>query len=137
MWADLVKGLVSPITDLIANKQKQKLEKQRAEAAVDKIFAKASAGDAEIAGQIALVNTKNMGQTWKDEYALMVVTLPVVFGMISGVVEVAGVVPTGTTQQMMIAMFAPIEHMPEFWQNTFQVGILSALGVTVLKKLVA
>ena len=31
-------------------------------------------------------------------------------------------------------MFASMSQIPEFWSDTFQIGILSALGVTVLKK---
>jgi len=130
MW----QALIAPITGLIGKWQDGRAKKQEAQAEVDRILTEASASSAEIAGKIALVRTQNEGKTWKDEYALIVITAPVVVGMATGVAEAFAVVPVGTTTTLMEAMFVPINQLPDFWQNTFQVGILSALGVNLWNK---
>lgn len=135
MLKDLALAVISPITDIVKNRQNRKLKKQEAKATVERILTEASAKDAEIAGQIALANTQNQNNTWKDEYALIVITLPVVTGMVIGVAEAFGVVAPGTTETLMVSMFTPLEQLPPFWQSTFQAGILAALGVTAFKKL--
>ena len=134
MFKDIVAGLISPVTELLKSRSERKLKEQEAKATVDRILTQASADDAAVAGQIALANTKNQNNSIKDEYALLVLTMPVVLGMVVGVCEAFAVVEPGTTQVVMVSMFEPLENMPKFWQDSFQVGILSALGVTVLKK---
>ena len=130
MW----QALIAPITGLIGKWQDGRAKKQEAQAEVDRILTEASASSAEIAGKIALVKTQNENNTWKDEYALIVITAPVIVGMATGVAEAFAVVPVGTTTTLMTAMFEPINQLPDFWQNTFQVGILSALGVNLWNK---
>ena len=130
MW----QALIAPIAGIVKSFQEGKQKKREAKHAVDMLHANAAASDAEMAGKIALVNAENANNTWKDEYALIVITAPVVLGQIVGVCEAFGGVAPGTTQAVMTAMFSPISTLPEFWANTFQVGILSALGVNLWSK---
>jgi len=136
MIASIVKSMIKPVAQIFQQKAERKLRKVEAKAAVERVMAEAAAKDSLVAGQIALVNAENQNNTWKDEYALLVITLPVVIGMVISVFEAFGWAPVGTVERLMTSMFTPIDLMPEFWQDTFKVGLLSALGVTVLKKII-
>jgi hypothetical protein len=125
--ASIASGLISPLTDLYANRQELKRQKAEAQATVDEIHAKAIAEDSTVSGKIALVNTRNQNATWKDEFALITIALPYWVAMF-----------TATTgygdAEAITAMFAAMKDIPLYWQETFQYGILAALGITQLKK---
>jgi len=134
MIKPIVEAIVKPLTRIVEGISERKTNKQEAKATVERILTEASADNSVIAGQIALANTINQNSSIKDEYALLVLTMPVVLGMFMGVLEAFGAVEAGMTESVMSSMFSPLSQMPEFWQDSFQVGILSALGVTVLRK---
>ena len=117
--------LVQPITDLFKQRGERKAQVAAAKAKIDEIHAQAASKDAEVAGAIALVKAQNESSTWKDEAALVTIIAPFWVAMIAG--------PLGYGH-MVEQMFTAMAMIPEFWQSTFQVGILSALGVTVLNK---
>ena len=128
MVGEIIKGLISPVTGLLNRRAERKLAESNARANLDRIMAEAAAQDATVAGQIALVNAENQNNTWKDEFALITIALPFWVMMIAG--------PLGF-QDVVGQMFAQMAAIPEFWQETFQWGILGALGITQLKKAVA
>lgn len=119
-------GLVKPLTDLYANRQKRIAQESEAKATMDQILAEAAAKDSNVAGQIALVNANNQNNTWKDEFALLTIALPFWVAMIGG--------PLGFNNAVS-DMFAAMQAVPPYWQETFQVAIWSALGITGMKKL--
>ena len=121
----LLGTLVQPITDLFKQRGERKAALAAAKARVDEIHAEAAAADAQTAGAIALVKAQNEQSTWKDEFALITIAAPFWVAMIAGPLGYGHVV-----EQMFTAMAL----IPEYWSSTFQIGILSALGVTVLKK---
>jgi len=130
----LLGSLVAPVADIFKAREERKLQKQQAEATVDRILTEATARDASVAGDIALHRVKNEQTSWKDEYALIVISGPFVTGMVSGALEGAGLLPVGTTGAIMNGMFAHLENVPEWWSTTFQAGMLSALGITLWNK---
>ena len=134
MFKEAILAIISPITNIIKGRQEAKREKQAAKDTVTRIFADATAKDATVSGQIALYNAQNASGTWKDEYALLVITGPVVIGMLAGALEAIGFAEAGTTKALMTGMFAPLAAVPEWWQLTFNGGIWAALGVNQLKK---
>lgn len=117
--------LVQPIADLFKQRGERKAATAAAKAKIDEIHANAAANDSEAAAAIALVNAQNQNNTWKDEFALITIAAPFWTAMILGPLGYGDVVGE---------MFTSMASIPEFWQSTFQVGILSALGVTVLNK---
>jgi hypothetical protein len=123
--ASLLGGLVKPFTDLYSNRQARIANESAAKANLDRIMAEAAANDAQVAGQIALVNAKNQNNTWKDEFALITIALPFWVAMVAG--------PLGF-QDVVGQMFVQMSDIPEFWQETFQIGVLAALGITSIKK---
>ena len=125
--ASIVTGLVSPLTNLYANRQKRKMQESEARANLDSIMAEAAAKDSNVAGQIALVNANNQNNTWKDEFALITIAAPFWVAMILG--------PLGYGE-VVGEMFTAMNQIPEFWEETFKYGILGALGITQLKKAV-
>jgi hypothetical protein len=127
-------ALVSPITGLIKTFQEGRQKKAEARATVDRIFAEASAKDASVAGQIALVKVNNENTTWKDEYALLVLSVPLVVLMVVGACEGAGNVPPGTTGAVADGMFGSLDAVPEWWSSTFKAAMLSAVGITLWNK---
>lgn len=131
----LLSGLVKPFTGLYANRQKRILRESDAQATVDEIYANATANDASAAAAIALVNAKNQNNTWKDEYALITITAPYWVSFVIALAATFGVVDVDANE-VINAMFEPMSAIPEYWQETFKIGILSALGVTVLKKVI-
>lgn len=126
--------IVAPITGIIEKWQEGKQKKAEATATVDRIFAEASAKDASVAGQIALVKVNNENSTWKDEYALLVISGPLVILMISGAFEGAGTIPLGTTDAISNGMFGSLSNVPEWWSSTFKAAMLSAVGITLWNK---
>jgi len=129
----LLGGAVKPITDLYGNRQKRLANESEARANLDRIMAEAAAADSTVAGQIALVNAQNQNNTWKDEYALITITAPYWVAFTIGLSSALGF--NDIDAGLVIAnMFEPMAVIPEYWQETFKIGILSALGVTVLKK---
>lgn len=128
----LVQGLVSPIAGIFQARQKRKADHKAAQDTVDRILAEASAKDASVAGEIALVKVKNENSTWKDEYALLVISMPVVLLMCAGVASAFGL-PVDVPS-LAEALFSPLTLLPDWWSNTFQMAMLSALGVTLWNK---
>ena len=120
-------GLLKPVGDIFTKREERKLAKLEAEATLDRIMAEAAAADSTVAGQIALVNASNQNNSWKDEFALVTIAAPFWVAMILG--------PLGYGD-VITHMFAAMNQIPEFWQQTFQWGILGALGVTQLTKAV-
>lgn len=127
MWQNILGGLLKPVGDIFAKREERKLAKMEARANLDRIMAEAAAQDATVAGQIALVNAENQNNTWKDEFALITIALPFWVMMVAGLFG---------AQDVVGQMFAQMSDIPEFWQETFQWGILGALGITQLKKAV-
>lgn len=120
--------VVKPVTDLLKQRGERKAQVAAAKAKMDEIMANAAANDAQVAGQIALVNAQNQNNTWKDEFALITIAAPFWVAMVLGPLGYGDVVAD---------MFTAMSSIPEFWQDTFKIGILSALGVTVFKKAVS
>ena len=125
MWKSLLGGLLKPVGDVFTAREERKLKKMEASATLDRILAEAAAADATIAGQIALVNAENQNNTWKDEFALVTIAAPFWVAMTLGPIGYGDVVGQ---------MFDAMNQIPEFWAETFRIGILAALGVTALKK---
>jgi hypothetical protein len=126
-------SLVAPVTEWIKSRGERKRIKQEAQAAVEKKMADLAASDSEFAWQWMLVKAQNEATTWKDEYALLVVTLPFVILMLAGAAAAFGLpVDPGA---LATALFSPLGNVPEWWTNTFQVGIWTALGVNQVQKL--
>ena len=134
MWKAMLGALISPVTDLVKNRQEIKREKNEAKATVKRILTEAAAEEPKIAAQIALANIASNTNSFKDEYALMVISGPFLIGMTLGALEGAGLIPIGTTGAVMNGMFAEMENIPTWWSSTFQAGMLSALGVTLWNK---
>ena len=128
MWTNLVGGLVKPLGDIFKAREERKAAKEEASANLDRILAEAAAADSTVAGQIALVNAENQNNTWKDEFALLTIAAPFWVAMVLGPLGYGSVV-----KEMFVAM----SSIPPFWQETFQWGILGALGITQLKKAVS
>jgi hypothetical protein len=123
--ADAVSGIFKPLTDLYGNRQKRIAQESEAKANLDRIMTEAAAADSTVAGQIALVNSKNQNATWKDEFALITIAAPFWVAMVLGPMGHGDVVGE---------MFTAMNMIPEFWEETFKYGILGALGITQLKK---
>ena len=123
----LIGGLFKPLGEIFKERERRKTVKAEAQATLDKVLADAAAADAHIAGQIALVNAQNQNNTWKDEFALITIAAPFWVAMVLGPIGYGGVVSE---------MFTAMSQIPSFWQDTFQWGILGALGITQLKKAV-
>jgi hypothetical protein len=123
--ATILTGLVKPVTDLFANRQERKRQESMAKANLDKIMAEAVSADSAVAGQIALVNAQNQNNTWKDEFALLTIALPYWVAMVAGPLGYGDVV---------VEMFNAMSVVPEYWQETFQVALWAALGITGIKK---
>jgi hypothetical protein len=98
---------------------------EMAKANLDKIMAEAVSADSAVAGQIALVNAQNQNNTWKDEFALLTIALPYWVAMVAGPLGYGDVV---------VEMFNAMSVVPEYWQETFQVALWAALGITGVKK---
>jgi len=130
---NILGGAVKPLTDLYSNRQERLANESEARANLDRIMAEAAAADSTVAGQIALVNAQNQNATWKDEYALVTITAPYWVSFIIGLSAALGWVDIDASI-VINNMFEPMAAIPEYWQDTFKIGILSALGVTVLKK---
>lgn len=128
MWTNLVGGLFKPLGDIFKAREERKAAKEEASANLDRILAEAAAADSTVAGQIALVNAENQNNTWKDEFALLTIAAPFWVAMVLGPLGYGSVV-----KEMFVAM----SSIPPFWQETFQWGILGALGITQLKKAVS
>jgi hypothetical protein len=128
----ILKSIASPITEYVKGKQALKHQKAEAAATVEEILTKAAASDSEVAGKIALVRAKNEKDSWKDEYALIVVTAPIVFLMLAAVFAAFGA-PVDVAA-LSTGMFAPLSQVPVWWSNAFQALVLTAGGVTYLKK---
>lgn len=132
MWGNILGGLMKPLGDIFKAREARKTVKVEAQANLDRILAEAASADATVAGQIALVNAQNQNNTWKDEYALLVVTSPVVALMLLSVVEALGVpVDSGS---IGMAMFTALDTLPAWWSDTFRVAVWAALGITGFKK---
>lgn len=131
----LIGGLVKPVTGLYANRQERLKAESDARAKLDEIMAEAAAKDSQVAGQIALVNAQNQNSTWKDEYALIVISGPFVVSMLAGALEAFAWLPPGTAGAVITGMFSGLDQIPQWWATTFQAGMLGALGITQLKKL--
>ena len=114
------------MTDLYANRQKRIAQVAESKATMDEIYANAAANDSKAAAAIALVNANNQNNTWKDEFALLTIALPFWVAMLLG--------PFGG-EDIVASMFTAMAAVPEYWQETFQVAIWSALGITGFKKL--
>lgn len=125
MVAQLLKGLIAPVTGLITKGIERRSARDDAKARLDEIMAEAAAKDASVAGQIALVNVENQNHTLKDEFALLTIALPFWIAMLAG--------PLGYGH-LVTDMFTAMSQIPVFWQETFQYGILAALGITSVKK---
>lgn len=121
----VLKWLASPVTGVVNKWQEGKQKEREARANLDRILTEAAANDSAVAGQIALVNAKNQNSTWKDEFSLVTIAFPFWAAMILG--------PLGYGE-VVREMFISMSEIPEFWQDTFKVGILSSLGVTVWNK---
>ncbi len=132
--ASLLGRLVAPVAGIFQAREERKRQKQEAKDTVNRILTEASAKDAAVAGQIALHRVQNEQSSWKDEYALVVISGPFVVGMVSGTLEGAGLIAPGTTTAIMSGMFAHLDNVPEWWSQTFQAGMLSALGITLWNK---
>jgi len=130
---NILGGAVKPLTDLYSNRQERLANESEARANLDRIMAEAAAVDSTVAGQIALVNAQNQNNTWKDEYALITITAPYWVSFIIGLSAAMGWVDVDAAV-VINNMFEPMSVIPVYWQETFKIGILSALGVTVLKK---
>ena len=135
LWTLGIPEVVKAIGGYVAGRQAIKADKAAAVAVREEILTRAAAQDSAVAGQIALANTENQNNTWKDEYALLVITGPVVLLMLLASVEALGFVPLGTTGSLATAMFGVLGQVPEWWANTFQMGIWAAMGITGFKKL--
>lgn len=127
MWGNILGGLMKPLGDIFKAREERKNLEVEAKANLDRILAEAASADASVAGQIALVNAQNQNNTWKDEFALITIAAPFWVAMILG--------PMGHGD-VVTEMFSAMASIPEFWQSTFQYGILGALGITQIKKAV-
>jgi hypothetical protein len=123
--------LLKPASDAYKAHQKNKLAKIEAKATIDEILTNAAASNSEIAGKIALFRAQNEGTTWKDEYALIVITAPYVLSMVMGVV---GQFTDIDAAVVIEAIFAPMEAVPEYWKESFRLAIGAALGINVWQK---
>jgi len=121
----LIGGALKPLGDIFKAREERKTVQVQAKANLDSILAKAAAADSTVAGQIALVNAENQNNTWKDEFALITIAAPFWVAMVLGPLGYGNVVTE---------MFTAMSQIPSFWQDTFQWGILGALGITQLKK---
>ncbi len=124
MWG-IIGGLFKPLGDIFKEREKRKTALAKAKAKQEEILAAAASADSTVAGQIALVNANNQNNTWKDEFALITIALPFWVMMVGGLLGF---------QDTIGPMFQQMKEIPEFWQQTFQWGILGALGITQLKK---
>jgi hypothetical protein len=128
LWvSSIVNGLLKPVGDIFKERESRKRIAVEAQANLDRILAEAASTDAQVAAQIALVNAQNQNNTWKDEFALITIAAPFWVAMVLGPVGHGAVVTE---------MFTAMSVIPQFWQDTFQWGILGALGITQLKKAV-
>jgi len=133
--ANAVSGLLKPIGDIFKEREHRKTVLAEAEAKQTEILTAAASADSAVAGQIALVNANNQNNTWKDEYALITITAPYWVSLVIGLASGLGLTDVDTTV-VIASIFEPMAQIPEYWQETFKIGILSALGVTVLKKVI-
>lgn len=129
-------SLVAPVAGIFSAREERKKSVEEGKQAIDLVLAEASADNAKLAAQIALVKAQNEGSTWKDEYALIVVTAPIIVVVVSGAVEALGLTSPGTTEKLSSGIFLSFESVPEWWSTTFQIGILAALGVGQFQKIV-
>jgi hypothetical protein len=125
MLGNLLGGILKPLGDVFTAREERKKVKVAAQANLDRILAEAAVVDSTVAAQIALVNAHNQNNTWKDEFALITISAPFWVAMILGPLGHGDVVGE---------MFAAMNTIPTFWSETFQWGILGALGITQLKK---
>jgi hypothetical protein len=134
-WDLGIGAAIKGVAGYFTQKQKRKADKEAAVAKREEILTNAAAQDTAVAGQIALANTHNQNNTWKDEYGLLVITSPVIGLMIVAGLEAFGIVPAGTTDRLASSVFGALSKVPEWWANTFQLAIWAAMGITGVKRI--
>ena len=131
MVAELITGLISPITALLTKRQERKAA---AESAKAKLTQAKADGEQEVTlneQEIEVVRTNSLGNTWKDEYITVSVVMflnLVIAGSIAAAFGYPGLLK-GTTGavQVLIAMGVDMGEL-------IRIVIYAGVGVSVWRK---
>lgn len=126
MIIDIVKGLISPLTDIYKNHQARKKAKLDSDLKVHEAQTEAKI-DRLKTGQNADIKWDNLSIQrggWKDEYLTIVITLPAILCFIPGMVD------------YVRAGFAALAETPLWYQKVFMVVVASAFGVKEVIKFI-
>lgn len=131
VFTDVVKGLVSPVTEYFTRRQELKAADRQQQAAI-----KAAATERQIelikAGQTADMNwemefAKQASSSWKDEYTLIIVSIPAVLCFIKTAnfdgpaIVMAGMMALNNTPLWYQIMFGSIflaTYGIRYWRRT-------------------
>lgn len=87
--------------------------------------------------QIRLQQTKNAEKSWKDEYALLLITAPVLyaFGLLIFAL-IFGLSNERVDQELarFTQVIKIISMLPDWWQMLIVTGLCAALGIKMMKK---
>ena len=95
--------VIKAVTDTIQKRQNRKASEQQAEAKL-KLAKAVQAGKVELADhEIQVLRTKGQVDSWKDEYVLILVSLPILVGTVGAIVtiwdlETGGRIMTASTR---------------------------------------
>lgn len=106
----IIGDIISLGETYIKGKQRKAQAKADAEAAV---MVKAANGEVEWES----IQAKNSGSSWKDEYLIIILTLPAIMCFFSGGPEVVK------------AGFDALGSMPEYYQHFLYIGIGASFGI--------
>ena len=114
----LVKGLISPATDLLKGWQARKASKLTSDLAIAeaKTFSIVSRLKTKQEGDIAWENTSIDKSGWKDEYFTIILSVPAVLCFVPGMVE------------YVRAGFDALNSMPGYYQWMLSIAVGSAFG---------
>jgi len=126
LFADIISGLISPITSIVTNYQTNKAKKQARKDMLE---------DAKVKGEIARIDKITSGEldydieaqrqmkySWKDEYLVIVLTLPFIFSFIP------------VAQDHVIIGWEYIAKAPDWYQWSFMGIIIATFGLRTMAK---
>ena len=117
----MIGALIGPVANLVGTWFQNKVEKTTAEGAVKVAEAKARASVAEkvAAGEVEWESTMaaHSGDSWKDEFALVVLLAPAILVFIPG------------CREYVQEGFVVLGQLPDYYQHLLYIAISASFGI--------